>query len=170
MLPYEFQCGQTAEGAEGILYEALTVINGEGFNVNYGVRNDAGVALEINLNNSNGDLAIFEASGCNICFIDECYLKFLRKNVEGDYVENLHIIYHQHDEVPPHNVILINNHLRDLFYDQWIAEKRSHLWPPRSPDLSVLDYFIWGTVKNEVFNTAATTVEDSTHAVRQNSI
>ncbi|KAK9887276.1 hypothetical protein WA026_021585 [Henosepilachna vigintioctopunctata] len=53
----------------------------------------------------------------------------------------------------------------NLFYDQWIANNRPHLWPPHSPDFSVLDYFIWGTVKSKVFNTAVTTVEDCMRCV-----
>lgn len=43
-------------------------------------------------------------------------------------------VYYQHDGAPPCRGQLINNFLQDTFYDQW---------PPRSPDLAVLYYFIW---------------------------
>ncbi|KAJ8912836.1 hypothetical protein NQ315_012937 [Exocentrus adspersus] len=33
-------------------------------------------------------------------------------------------------------------------------------WPPRSPDLTPMDYFLWGTVKSDVYSYAATTQED----------
>lgn len=75
-------------------------------------------------------------------------------------------IFYQHDGAPPHNGDLVNNHLQNLFYDQWIANNGPHLWPPRSPDLSVLDFFIWGAVKNKVFSTAVTTKEDCMLRVR----
>ncbi|KAJ8942280.1 hypothetical protein NQ318_005598 [Aromia moschata] len=94
----------------------------------------------------------------------ERYLNILR-NFEINYLDNLPLadyrnIFYQHDGAPPHNSHLINNHL------QWIANNGPHLWPPRSPDLSVLDFFIWGTIKNKVYNTALTTREDCMRRVR----
>ena len=65
----------------------------------------------------------------------------------------------------PHNAYLINNYLQETFYDQRIANNGPFLWPPRSPDLSVLDYFIWGTVKN-VYESPLTTIKDRTQRVR----
>ncbi len=32
-------------------------------------------------------------------------------------------------------------------------------WPHRSPDLSPLDYFLWGYLKNTVYKNAPTTLE-----------
>ncbi|KAJ8937435.1 hypothetical protein NQ318_000104 [Aromia moschata] len=75
-------------------------------------------------------------------------------------------IFYQHDGAPPHNGHLINNHLPNLFYDQWIANNGPHLWLARSPDLSVLDFFIWGTIKNKVYNIALTTRKDCMRRVR----
>lgn len=75
-------------------------------------------------------------------------------------------LFYQHDGAPPHSGYLINNFLQDVFYDQWIANNGPFLWPPRSPDLSVLDFFIWGTVKNRVYHTPVTTMEDCMQRVR----
>lgn len=93
------------------------------------------------------------------------------RNLEANYLDNLPLadhrnLFYQHDGAPPHNGHLVNNYVHNLFYDQWIANNGPHLWPPRSPDLTVLDFFIWGTVKNNVYNTALTTLEDCMQRVR----
>lgn len=75
-------------------------------------------------------------------------------------------IFYQHDGAPPHNSFLVNNFLQETFYDKWIANNGPFLWPPRSPDLSVLDYFIWGTIKDIVYFNPVTTMEDCQARVR----
>ncbi|KAJ8962486.1 hypothetical protein NQ318_000874 [Aromia moschata] len=54
----------------------------------------------------------------------------------------------------------------EFYQDNLNANNGPHLWPPRSPDLSVLDFFIWGTIKIKVYNTALTTREDCMRRVR----
>uniref|UniRef100_V5GAN1 Transposable element Tc3 transposase n=1 Tax=Anoplophora glabripennis TaxID=217634 RepID=V5GAN1_ANOGL len=76
------------------------------------------------------------------------------------------LIFYQHDGAPPHNSHLVNDLLQEGFHDHWIANNGPFIWPPRSPDLSVLDYFIWGTIKNEVYNTPPTAIEDCMERVR----
>lgn len=93
------------------------------------------------------------------------------RNFEVDYLDNLPLaelrkLFYQHDGAPPHNAHLVNNYLENLFYDQWIANNGPNLWPPRSPDLSVLDFYVWGTVKNNVYKTSVTTMEDCMRRVR----
>lgn len=39
------------------------------------------------------------------------------------------------------------------------------IWPPRSPDLSVLDFFLWGMLKNKVYRTSYQTINDLREAV-----
>lgn len=75
-------------------------------------------------------------------------------------------VFYQHDGAPPHNFHLVNDKLHNLFDDRWIANNGPHLWPPRSPDLTVLDFFVWGTVKNKVYDTVVTTMEDCMQRVR----
>lgn len=75
-------------------------------------------------------------------------------------------IFYQHDGAPPHNGFLVNNFLQETFYDHWIANNGPFLWPPRSPDLSVLDYFIWGSIKETVYFNPITTMEDCKAKVR----
>ncbi|KAJ8949646.1 hypothetical protein NQ318_010064 [Aromia moschata] len=98
------------------------------------------------------------------------YLNIFR-NFEINYLDNLPLadyinMFYQHDGAPPHNGHLINNHLQNLFYDQWIANNGPHLWPPRSPDLSVLDFLFGEQSKIKFKNTALTTREDCMRRVR----
>ncbi|CAH2013195.1 unnamed protein product [Acanthoscelides obtectus] len=98
------------------------------------------------------------------CGLDEGYLNILR-NLENNYLDNLPLadhrnIFYQHDGEPPHKGYLINNFLEAMFYDQGFANNGPFKWSPRSPDLTVLDYFIWGTIKNIVYQNPLTTLDD----------
>src|SRR5258705_8736514 len=45
---------------------------------------------------------------------------------------------------------------RDLdarFHNRWIGRGRPIPWPPRSPDMTPLDFFMWGFVKDRVYST-----------------
>ena len=46
------------------------------------------------------------------------------------------------------------------FPNRWIGRDDPTPWPPRSPDITLLDYFLWGCVKEKVF---ATPVRDITN-------
>ncbi len=45
---------------------------------------------------------------------------------------------------------------KSFFDDRLIS---SGLWPPRSPDLSPLDYFLWGYLKDQVYSPVPATLE-----------
>ena len=39
------------------------------------------------------------------------------------------------------------------FRNRWVGRDGPTLWPPRSPDITPLDFFLWGYVKDKVFST-----------------
>ena len=41
--------------------------------------------------------------------------------------------------------------LKENFHEQIISRNRPENWPPRSCDLTLLDYFLWGYVKSLVY-------------------
>ncbi|EZA55617.1 hypothetical protein X777_04243, partial [Ooceraea biroi] len=43
--------------------------------------------------------------------------------------------------------------LNKAFPNKWIERRGSIEWPPRSPDLTPLDYFFWGYFKSKVRST-----------------
>lgn len=85
----------------------------------------------------------------------ERYLQILNDTV-SDYVDNLPLAdnletWYQHDGAPPHISIPVRNRLNEMFGRQWIGRFAATLWPPRSPDLTPLDFCFWGWVKQLVF-------------------
>jgi len=50
--------------------------------------------------------------------------------------------------------------VRELFGNRVISRFGSVPWPPRSPDLSVCDFFLWGYLKNKVYTTRLRTLDE----------
>jgi len=90
------------------------------------------------------------------------YLQFL--NEIEDLLDELpireynNIIWHQ-DGAPPHNTIPVRNFLNNRF-NEWIGAHGTIAWPPNSPDLTPLDNFLWGYLKNEVYKERSQNLED----------
>ncbi|KAL4126347.1 hypothetical protein QTP88_010569 [Uroleucon formosanum] len=59
------------------------------------------------------------------------------------------------DRLVAHNTLAVRALLNDIFVDKWIGTQGSTVhWPPRFPDMTVLDFYFWG-LKNriiEIFN------------------
>ncbi|KAJ4450907.1 hypothetical protein ANN_02341 [Periplaneta americana] len=51
------------------------------------------------------------------------------------------------------------------FFDDRIISR--NLWPPRSPDLTTPDFFLWGYLKDRVYATRPQTVDDLKHNITQ---
>ena len=62
-------------------------------------------------------------------------------------------IIYQQDGAPPHCSMDVPGSLNATFPNQWIGHHGPICWPPRSPDLTLLDLFLWGYVKDCVFAT-----------------
>ena len=57
------------------------------------------------------------------------------------------------DRAPPHYAKVVREFLETSFGEENVISrgcKRS--WPPRSPDLSPVDFWFWGTLKARVFH------------------
>lgn len=66
----------------------------------------------------------------------------------------------QHDGAPPHFSLAVRNHLNAMYPNRWIGRGGPHAWHPRSPDLTPLDYFLWGYMKAIVYEDEVDTVEE----------
>ena len=55
------------------------------------------------------------------------------------------------DGAPPHFICFVNDVLNERFPDAWIGRSGPIPWPPRSPDLSPLDFFLWEYIKYIVY-------------------
>ncbi|KYQ48648.1 hypothetical protein ALC60_12302, partial [Trachymyrmex zeteki] len=56
----------------------------------------------------------------------------------------------QHDRAPAHYSRRVREILDERFPDKWIGRGGPIVWPARSPDFNVLDYFVWGYAKAAV--------------------
>lgn len=57
----------------------------------------------------------------------------------------------QQDGCPAHWRLNVREHLNYCFPDSWIGRDGPIYWPARSPDLTPLDFFVWGRAKNLVY-------------------
>lgn len=60
-------------------------------------------------------------------------------------------VYFQQDGTPSHFGIHVRQWLDQQFPDAWIGRRGPVEWPPRSPDLTPLDFYLWGHLKAMVY-------------------
>jgi hypothetical protein len=73
--------------------------------------------------------------------------KFVRK-LRGNDISS---IFFQQDGAPAHRASMIKKYLHEIFPDRVIGMGFPYDWPPRSPDLTPLDFFLWGFLKSKVY-------------------
>lgn len=83
------------------------------------------------------------------------YLELLKNEVE-DILDGLPLCkmintVWQQDGAPPHNSREVQTYLNEKYGIRWIGTNGPIRWPPRSPDITPLDFFIWGHVKNLIY-------------------
>ena len=64
------------------------------------------------------------------------------------------------DGAPPHFSCFVTDVLNERFPDAWIGRGGPIPWPSRSPDLSLLDFFLWGYIKNIVYAEKIRNIQD----------
>ena len=69
------------------------------------------------------------------------------------------------DGATSHTTNLNVNFLLEKFRGRLISRRSEQLWPPYSPDLNVLDFFVWGYLEEQVKRIKPTTVEELRRAV-----
>jgi hypothetical protein len=79
------------------------------------------------------------------------------RNNPGILDENL---WYQQDGAPPHYAAVVRHYINQVFPNKWIGRRGPVEWPPRSPDLTPLDFFLWGHLKNVVYKVRPANIED----------
>lgn len=59
--------------------------------------------------------------------------------------------YFQQDGAPPHYAICVRNWLNEHLPGKWIGRRGPTEFPARSPDLTPMDFFLWGVLKDSVY-------------------
>lgn len=83
------------------------------------------------------------------------YLDILRMTV-SEFLDGLSLqlimsCWYQLDGAPAHCSNVVSQELNGMFEDRWIRRLGPWDWPPRSPDLTPLDSYLWGTMKERVY-------------------
>jgi len=86
--------------------------------------------------------------------------KFLVNLLEEVPLESRINMWFQQDGHPAHTAKATRMLLNKKFGNHWIGLRGPHEWPPRSPDLTPLDFFLWGHLKQQVYATRPASVED----------
>ena len=87
------------------------------------------------------------------------YLDMLKHYVVPQLEEFQPRVVFQQDGAPPHRGLIVRDFLNETFPNRWIGRNGSTPWPPRSPDITPLDFFLWGYVKDRVYRTPVRDVE-----------
>lgn len=66
----------------------------------------------------------------------------------------------QQDGAPPHWALIVREFLDTHFPGRWVGRGGPIQWPPRSPDLTPLDFFLWGYVKDIVYSTPVMSLDE----------
>jgi hypothetical protein len=63
------------------------------------------------------------------------------------------------DGAPAHWAREVREWMNEQFGGKWIGHGGPIEWPPRSPDLTPPDYFLWGYFKDKVYAKESSTLE-----------
>ena len=74
--------------------------------------------------------------------------------------ENIEDLIFMQDCAPPHFAIVVRQWLNVHFPGRWMGLCGPHEWPARSPDLTPSNCFPWGWLKEQVYCTKPTTLEN----------
>jgi AraC-like DNA-binding protein len=76
--------------------------------------------------------------------------KFLIPHLHRSHVP-LRSVWFQQDGARPHTAAATLTLLKDIFPGKVLSKGGSMEWPPRSPDLTLPDFFLWGLIKAQVY-------------------
>ncbi len=82
--------------------------------------------------------------------------EFLFREIEE---EDIGGIWFQQDGATCHTANATINLLRTVFEDRIISRNSDIVWPPRSCDLTPLDYYLWGAVKDQCYANKPATID-----------
>ena len=69
-------------------------------------------------------------------------------------------LYFQQDGAPSHYATAVRNLLDETFPDKWIGRRGPIEFPPRSPDITPMDFFVRGVIKDSLYSRKPRSVED----------
>ena len=95
----------------------------------------------------------------------QTYLDVLAEYMSPQLEQYQSQVIFQQDGAPPYWGLEVRQFLNETFSYRWIGRDGPILWPPRSPDITPLDFFLWGYVKDIVYRTKVRDVNDLQHRI-----
>ena len=97
------------------------------------------------------------------------YLDMLQQFLESQLVTNviLDTAVYQQDGAPAHFALIVRDYLNGTFPERWIGRGSLRLWAARSPDLTPLDFLVWGFVKSKVYRVKIRDVDHLKRRIRE---
>jgi hypothetical protein len=90
----------------------------------------------------------------------ESYLKLLNEYLWPEISAKVarDRLWFQQDGAPAHFSRIVPQWLDSHFPKRWIGRQSDMPWPPRSPDLTTADFFLWGYFKDKVYRRQPTNI------------
>lgn len=111
----------------------------------------------------------FEEAGRPVSVTASRYFSLLRDKVMPT-LENLELprerVWFQQDGAAPHTATSVLALLQETFPGKTISKGADVPWPPRSPDLSICDFFLWGHIKHLVYGQPVRSVRQLKQRIR----
>ncbi|PSN57112.1 hypothetical protein C0J52_01298 [Blattella germanica] len=106
--------------------------------------------------------------GNTITVNSDRYVEMLRTFVTPELNNFQHVqeYWFQQDGATSHTAWQSMEVVRELFGNHVISRFGNIPWPPRSPDLSVCDFFLWGYLKSKVYTTRPRTLDELKQRIR----
>ena len=101
----------------------------------------------------------------------ECYIAVFNKfwmDLESQQGINQNMQWFQQDGATPHTANITLEWLDQQFPDRLISRRRDQEWLPHSPDLNPLDFYLWGLLKDKVYQNNPQTIAELKLAITQN--
>ncbi|KAJ4435156.1 hypothetical protein ANN_23732 [Periplaneta americana] len=93
----------------------------------------------------------------------QAYTNFLENTIphvlEDTPLINRQHIHFLHDGAPAHFSRTVRRYLDRRFPNRWIGRSGPIAWPPRSPDLNPVDFYLWGHLKSLVYSSPVSDLE-----------
>lgn len=105
----------------------------------------------------------FEEHGTTVTITQERYRRILDcfyALLQGQQDLHFESQWFQQDGATPHTANETMRKLEEMFNGRIISKRSDFLWSPRSPDLSPLDFFLWGYCKENVYTNTPQSVPE----------
>ena len=111
----------------------------------------------------------FEEGGVTVTVTSERYVNMVKTFLIPELRRrrlNRRSLWFQQDGATAHTATKTISVLRELFPNRLISKSGDIVWPPRSPDLSICDFFLWGWLKSLVYKDKPRTLDELKNSIR----